>query len=411
MNTSVNSTTKTNESESENNEIKINYDVTDDWKNGYTADFSFTNNGNYFEDWVITFETDANITKFWNTELVSQDGNKYTVKAVDWNDYISEGETTTFGFKAEGDDEELEISNVTLNGQSVGEDSQSSSTAATLSTNTNNNSTNITNSASTTNNSVNQLSSDAIYVGFENHSNGTTYNSTAQEEDWDVLWSDDSKMNNYSKITNEEASSGKNSLQITHSPNQSSGGSAAWQVPEQDVYYLQYDVKFEEDYDFNGDVHSGGKLPGLSSSDGQLSGGQTATGSNGFTTRYMWDEDGRAKLYVYHMDNPGQWGESFYFEDESGNPVYFQAGEWHEITQRVEINDGDQKNGSVEVWMDDEKVLDIDGLQFVDNGSGIDAVYFSNFHGGNDSGWYPDEESHIYYDDFIVSPNAADVGL
>ncbi|VEP11394.1 conserved hypothetical protein [Hyella patelloides LEGE 07179] len=259
--------------------------------------------------------------------------------------------------------------------------------------------------------SANQLSSNAIYQSFEVHSDGTVYDRTAQEKDWNVQWSEDDKMSNFAAITNEEAYSGNNSLRITHSPDKASGGSAAWELPEEDEYYLSYKVKFEEDYDFNGDVHSGGKLPGLSSSDGWLSGGQTSNGSNGFTIRYMWDEDGRAKLYVYHMDRPEQWGESFYFEDESGQPVYFEAGKWHELTQRVEINEGDRKNGSIEVWMDGEQVLNIDGLQFVNNGSGIDSLYFSNFHGGSDSGWYPDKESYTYYDDFVISTDPADVGL
>ncbi|VEP14188.1 conserved hypothetical protein [Hyella patelloides LEGE 07179] len=393
MNTSVSSKV-------ENNKFRINYDVTADWNNGYTANISFTNKGNSFKDWTMTFESEREIDKIWNAELVSRDGNKYTVKAVDWNDHVRNWETTTFGFRAKGDDN-LTPSNFTLNGQSIGGNSQPS------------NPTPNPNPAPTPRptSAPNQPSSNAIVQSFEGHSNGTVYDHVAQKKDWNLLWSQDARMKNFAKITNSEAYSGNNSLRITHSPTQASGGGAVWEIPGKDVYYLQYKVKFEAGYDFNGRKYSGGKLPGLTSTDGQASGGQDANGSNGYTTRYMWRENGQAEAYVYHMDKPGQWGESFDFKDVSGQDVYFKPGEWHELTQRVEINDGNQKNGSLDVWMDGQQVLNIDNLRFVNNGSKVDAVYFSNFHGGSGPDWYPDKESHIYFDDFVVSTNPADVGV
>jgi hypothetical protein len=61
--------------------------------------------------------------------------------------------------------------------------------------------------------------------------------------------------------------------------------------------------------------------------------------------------------------------------------------------------------------MDKEKVLSLDDLKFVTNNKGIDTVFFSTFHGGSGSNWWPEREVKANLDDFIVSTNAADVGL
>ncbi len=134
------------------------------------------------------------------------------------------------------------------------------------------------------------------------------------------------------------------------------------------------------------------------------SGGNKPNGSNGFTSRYMWREDGRAVLYLYHMDQPGTYGEDI----DLGTK--FERGKWHKLTQRVRVNDNGQANGAVDVWMDDRQVLSRDGLRFT-NGQEIDTAYFSTFHGGNGSDWWPSSNVNAYFDDFVVSTDKTDVGL
>ncbi len=256
-------------------------------------------------------------------------------------------------------------------------------------------------------------SSQIIEIGFENHVAGTKYNKSAQSQDWEVIGSKESWMNQ-ALITDSEAHSGNQSLRITYQPDEISGGSAVWNLPSENEYYLSYWVKFEDDFDFDGPKKSGGKLPGLGARDeaGDLcSGGQTCTGDNGFSSRYMWNKNGKAILYLYHMDKPGKYGEGFSFEGSDGSEKYFQRGKWHNLIQRVKINDGNQSNGEIDVWMDREPVLSIDKLKFVTNNQGIDSLYFSTFHGGNNSDWLPEREVYSYWDNFLVSTNAADVGL
>ena len=253
-----------------------------------------------------------------------------------------------------------------------------------------------------------KLSDAAISVGFENHSANTSYNNTAQQKDWNLAWS--YQMDKYGSISNQESHSGNNSLKMMYPANEQSNAGAKWLVPNQKEYYLSYWVKFDNDFDFDGDKYSGGKLPGLGSGD-LASGGNKPTGTNGFTSRYMWREGGKATLYLYHMDQPKTYGEDVLLKDRNGQDKYFKRGQWHNMVQRVKVNDGYQSNGEIDVWMDGEQVLDMDNLRFMTNGKGIDTAYFSTFHGGNGSEWWPDKNDNAYFDDFVVSTNAADVGL
>lgn len=258
-----------------------------------------------------------------------------------------------------------------------------------------------------------EVSYNIIEVGFENHASGTRYNESAQSEDWDVIGTKESWMNR-AIISDREAHSGEKSLRISHLPDEISGGSAVWNLPSQQEYYLSYWVKFDDNFDFDGSSKSGGKLPGLGARDEAqdlCGGGQTCTGDNGFSARYMWQDNAKGTLYLYHMNKPGKWGETFYFESQNGSEPDFERGEWHNLIQRVKINDGKRANGEIDVWLDKEQVVSIDGLQFVNNYQEIDSLYFSTFHGGNNDNWLPDEEVYSYWDDFVISTNPADVGL
>ncbi len=254
------------------------------------------------------------------------------------------------------------------------------------------------------------LSPSAIKVGFESHAVGTKYTQAVQKQDWTNVRFSTNGMNDLSQISNNFAYSGNKSLRITYPSSKSSGRNAAWIVPEEKEYYLSYWIRFDRNFDFDGDKFSGGKLPGLGA--GELcSGGQICNGTNGFTSRPHWRENGRAVLYLYHQDKPKKFGEDIQLVGQNGNPIFFERGRWTNITQRVKINDQGQANGEIDVYYDGEQVLSIGGLRFASDGSGIDTAYFSTFHGGGGDGWNPKQNTNAYFDDFIVSTNAADVGL
>lgn len=169
-------------------------------------------------------------------------------------------------------------------------------------------------------------------------------------------------------------------------------------------YLLSYWLKFDENFSW-GDTDHGGKLPGLAL--GKLcSGGDVCDGSNGFTARYMWRENGAAVLYLYHMDKPHQWGEDFPLLSENKEPLLFEPGEWVNLVQRVKINTADAADGEVQVWVNGIEALNLDGLRFVNDGSKIDTFYVSTFHGGNTPGWGPLNDSYLWIDDIEISSSA-----
>ena len=252
-----------------------------------------------------------------------------------------------------------------------------------------------------------QLSPDAIKVGFENHKNNIKYDTILQQEDWNVEWTND--MDQYTIISDEESYSGDKSLKMLYPNDTQINATASWKVPSETEYYLSYWLKFDENFDFNGSKSSGGKLPGLGA-DELCSGGVTCDGTNGFSSRYMWRENGKATIYLYHMDKPGAYGEDILLKDSLGNDKYFERGQWHNLIQRVKINEGNLSNGELEVWMDQEQVLDMDNLKFATEDNAVNRLVFSSFHGGNGSDWWPENDVNAYFDDFVVSPNAEDVG-
>jgi len=196
---------------------------------------------------------------------------------------------------------------------------------------------------------------------------------------------------------------GSRSLRIRYQSGTFGGGSGPnveTILPPKDEYYLSYWIQFADNFDWGG-RHEGGKLPGLAGK-GLASGGQEVTGSNGFTARYMWRPDGRAVIYLYHMDKPGKWGEDLQLKDASGLDKFFKRGQWHKLTQRIKINTGNNNDGHVQVWMDGEEVLLRTDIRFVNNGAKVDRFYFNTFHGGGDSDWAPSVTSYAYFDDIDI---------
>ncbi len=250
---------------------------------------------------------------------------------------------------------------------------------------------------------------------FEVYSNGTAFDDSQWNgEGFNTDWSDG--FNSRSQIVTSEAHSGSKSLRV-HYPQwqygtNGTGGQAKLTLPSDDEYYLSYWVKFSPTFSW-GNSSEGGKLPGLAS-DGLCSGGDNCNGYNGFTARFMWRDNGRAVLYLYHMDKPESFGEDIQLKHSDNSNVYFPKNQWIHIVERVKINSttGSSANydGEVQVWVNDEEVLDLNNLRFVRNSDQIDVLYFSTFHGGNNSSWAPtNNSSYTYFDDILVTTNQSDI--
>ncbi|QJQ95278.1 MULTISPECIES: polysaccharide lyase [Halomonadaceae] len=169
----------------------------------------------------------------------------------------------------------------------------------------------------------------------------------------------------------------------TSSPGDTEPGGAGFytehtELAGADSACLRYQVRFAPDFDFV----RGGKLPGLYGGEAP-SGGDRATGENGFSMRFMWREDGDGELYEYVVNQDEEYGASV------GRGLWrFETGRWVTIEQEIVLNDPDRKNGVARVWIDGEPILEQQGIVYRTTDSlHIDGVMFSTFFGGHGEEW------------------------
>ena len=165
-------------------------------------------------------------------------------------------------------------------------------------------------------------------------------------------------------------------------------------LPKATDYYLDYYVKFGENFDFA----LGGKLPGLTSGGETYTGGNHPDNGEGWSARYMWRAEGAIILYFYFMDMESQWGDIVEMNTS------FTKGTWYRITQHLKMNTTDKLDGVMEVWVNGTKVVNKTNVRYRLAPLGdIDSFYFSTFHGGNTADWAPQNDSYAYYDKFKVT--------
>ncbi|MFN3403550.1 MAG: polysaccharide lyase [Cytophagaceae bacterium] len=165
-----------------------------------------------------------------------------------------------------------------------------------------------------------------------------------------------------------------------------------------DSLYFSYTVRFKENFQYN----KGGKLPGLYGGAAN-SGGNIPTGYDGFSTRFMWRQEGIGELYAY-LPSSKQWGTQI-----ASAKWTFPDGTWHTIQHQVKLNDPDKSNGIIKVWIDGYLMHEERDLLFRKTDSlKINGIFFSTFFGGNDTTWASPEDTYIDFDDFVVSEKYID---
>ncbi|GAB5520586.1 MAG: hypothetical protein RhofKO_28370 [Rhodothermales bacterium] len=178
-------------------------------------------------------------------------------------------------------------------------------------------------------------------------------------------------------------------------------GGAQWRVDlpstRSDLFTAYY-IKFDDGFVFG----KGGKLPGLSGGEAN-SGGDRPDGSDGWSARMMWRENGEAGQYLYYPDQKTDYGDLMRYRDGS-RPFRFEAGRWYRVEHRVFLNTPGQSDGRMQAWIDGQLVLNQADLRYRDTFDlGIDGFYFSTFFGGSSRDWASPKTQHIFFDDFIVA--------
>lgn len=80
---------------------EVSIAVHSQWEGHYSATVTITNTGEVpIESWYLTFTTGDTIVDLWNGVLYEQDGERYMIKHMQYNQDIPPGESVTFGYTA-----------------------------------------------------------------------------------------------------------------------------------------------------------------------------------------------------------------------------------------------------------------------------------------------------------------------
>lgn len=119
---------------------------------------------------------------------------------------------------------------------------------------------------------------------------------------------------------------------------------------------MEFKVKFEKGFDWT----QGGKLPGLCGG-GQCVSGCTdlANQQRNFSTRLMWQEQGRMITYPYWPENRSECGGHWEWMDPGDNrkELRLESDVWYTIRQELELGQADQRNSKVRIFLDDRLVM------------------------------------------------------
>ena len=148
-------------------------------------------------------------------------------------------------------------------------------------------------------------------------------------------WENGLKEGRASVIEGADAFSGR-SLRATYPANTigPTDGGVQFIVPLGNSYqdlYVAYRVRFSPGFEFSKVASS----PASAAAGSNNTGFQKPTGTDGWSGRMMWREQGAAIQYVYHPDQPDTQGEDFFWS--KGGQREFKAGKWHRVEHHVVI--------------------------------------------------------------------------
>lgn len=106
-----------------NEDYTINFKIINDWETGFNGEISITNNTKEtIEDWILEFDFDREIERFWTAEIQQHEGEHYIVKNSGYNANISAGETLVLGFSGSPGKVNSEPQNYILNKIRIGQE-------------------------------------------------------------------------------------------------------------------------------------------------------------------------------------------------------------------------------------------------------------------------------------------------
>lgn len=210
--------------------------------------------------------------------------------------------------------------------------------------------------------------------------------------------------NQYLIVVDEEGVLGSRALKATYEGYErgSKRITARYPFGERGLEYtLNYDVKFDTDFQFV----KGGKLHGLGP-DIPITGGKPMR-PDGWSARVTFKEKGSIRSYLYSQNKDGQYGAGVYSQD-----FHFEKGKYYAISLHTRLNkEPSESNGFAHIYINGRRIIQHDGVRFrAINGeeSLISTFLFSTFHGGHEPHWAPRDSKgkytnvHAYFDNISV---------
>eukprot|EP01134_Creolimax_fragrantissima_P004538 CFRG4538T1 len=182
---------------------------------------------------------------------------------------------------------------------------------------------------------------------------------------------------------------------------------------------LEYSVYFPKGFDFK----LGGKLPGLfGGEDRECSGNREADGTNCFTARLMWRENGFGETYFYlpfTKQDSSFCARCTYptMTDQCTNEAHcswergsfeFKSGSWTTIKQYIRMNTPGKTDGLYRLTVNGKEISYSNQVYYRETyGLKIGGMYFSTFFGGGSSQYAPDDDQYAYFKGIKLSSGEA----
>lgn len=85
---------------------EVEFKVTNQWTGAFSGEFVLTNTSDKpLENWTLKFIFEHEITNMWNAQIVTHEGNSYTIKNQGYNQDIAPGSSVNIGFQANWNNE------------------------------------------------------------------------------------------------------------------------------------------------------------------------------------------------------------------------------------------------------------------------------------------------------------------
>jgi hypothetical protein len=173
-------------------------------------------------------------------------------------------------------------------------------------------------------------------------------------------------------------------------------------LPEPGLEYsLNYNVRFDKDFQFV----KGGKLLGLGPAK-HITGGRPIV-AEGWSARVTFKEGGAVRLYTYHQDMKGQYGDRGHLL----LPFTFEKERFYSVSLHVRVNDNPEvANGFSRLYVDGKLVERHEELRLRGTDSEaslINKFMFSSFHGGHEPDWAPRNADGSYKTVYTTFDNIA----